>query len=86
MRGGSSNGSRGLYWMGKVGTWEESRRVKGLEVRELEEEEEGFQRAGRIERAGCWSSAFPTGGGTDLADGLEWSRVGVTITGCNGTW
>lgn len=49
MRGGSRNGSRGLYRMGKVGTWEESRRVKGLEVRELEEEEEGFQRAGRIE-------------------------------------
>lgn len=49
MRGGSSNGSRGLYRMGKVGTWEESGRVKGLEVRELEGEEEGFQRAGSIE-------------------------------------
>lgn len=73
--------------MGKVGTWEESRRVKGLEVTELEEEEEdGFLRAGRIETRMLEFSMSNGAGGADLADGLEWSRVGVTITGCNGTW
>lgn len=71
-RGGSNNGSCGLYRMGKMVTWEERRRVKGLEVRELEEKEEGVQRAGRRERVGCWNLAFATWGSPGRWAGVEW--------------